>query len=148
MNEQQYMEKLGHAIQTGTAQKSSYAADTMGQDTFYRDIPLDNMEAATSSEHAIPYLEMGSSFLIGMAVGFFIKKSFKVVLFILGFSLIMMFFMESQGVLSINDKVLEESIANGSDYFNYLVSAVKERITSFQTGVGALAGFVVGLKFG
>jgi uncharacterized membrane protein (Fun14 family) len=147
MNEEQYMQKLGQAIQTGTPAQSNYA-EKMGQDTYYRDIPLDNLESATSAEHAIPYLEMGSSFLIGMAVGFFIKKSFKVVLFILGFSLIMMFFMESQGVLTINDKVLEESIANGSDYFDYLVSAVKDRITSFQTGVGALAGFVVGLKFG
>jgi len=142
MNEEQYLEKLGQAHQ------SSGGMEKMGQGAYYRDVPMDNLEATTSADHAIPYLEMGSSFLIGMAVGFFIKKSFKVVLFILGFSLIIMFFMESQGVLTINDKVLEESIANGSDYFNYLVSAVKDRITSFQTGVGALAGFVVGLKFG
>jgi hypothetical protein len=33
-------------------------------------------------------------------------------------------------------------------YFDYLVAAVKERITSFQSGVGAVAGFVVGLKLG
>ena len=43
---------------------------------------------------------------------------------------------------------LEESIANGVKYFDYLVSAVKERITGFQSGAGALAGFVVGLKIG
>jgi len=142
MTEQQYMEKFGNAYQgTGEMQK-------MGQDTFYRDVPMDNIESVTSMDHPIPYMEMGSSFLIGMAVGFFIKKSFKVVLFILGFSLIMMFFMESQGVFTINDKVLEESITNGSKYFDYLVSAVKERITSFQSGLGAAAGFVVGLKFG
>ena len=147
MNEEQYMEKLGKSMNgdnTGHAQ----FAEKMGQDAFYRDIPLDKMESATTADMPLPYLEMGSSFLIGMAVGFFIKKSFKVVLFILGFSLIIMFFMESQGVLTINDKVLEQSISNGSTYFNYLVSAVKDRITSFQTGVGALAGFVVGLKFG
>ena len=148
MNEEQYMKMLLGQGHTGNVSGQTGYAEKVGNDAYYRDIPLDNLESATSSEHAIPYLEMGSSFLIGMAVGFFIKKSFKVVLFILGFSLIMMFFMESQGVLSINDKVLEESIANGSDYFNYLVSAVKDRITSFQTGVGALAGFVVGLKFG
>jgi len=142
MNEKQYMEKLGNV------QESGGSIQKMGQDSFYRDVPMNNLESATTADSPIPYMEMGSSFLIGMAVGYFIKKSFKVVLFILGFSLIMMFFMESQGVFTINDKVLEESITNGSKYFDYLVSAVKERITSFQSGVGALAGFVVGLKFG
>jgi len=135
MNEQQYMEKLnqGDALQK------------MGQDTYYRDIPMEN---SISADTPLPYLEMGSSFVIGLAVGFFIKKSFKMVLFILGFALIASFYMESQGIFTINDKVLEDSISNGMQYFDYLVSAVKERITSFQSGVGAVAGFVVGLKLG
>ena len=135
MNEQQYMEKLnqGDALQK------------MGQDTYYRDIPMEN---SISADTPLPYLEMGSSFVIGLAVGFFIKKSFKMVLFILGFALIMSFYMESQGIFTINDKVLEESISNGMQYFDYLVAAVKERITSFQSGVGAVAGFIVGLKLG
>jgi len=135
MDKQQYMEKLnqGDALQK------------MGQDTYYRDIPMENN---ISADTPLPYLEMGSSFVIGLAVGFFIKKSFKMVLFILGFALIISFYMESQGIFTINDKVLEESISNGMQYFDYLVAAVKERITSFQSGVGALAGFVVGLKLG
>ena len=117
----------------------------MGQSSFSRDMPFENNISADSP---LPYLEMGSSFIIGLAVGFFIKKSFKIVLFILGFALIITFYMESQGIFTINDKVLEESISNGTKYFDYLVSAVKERITSFQSGIGALAGFVVGLKLG
>jgi len=135
MDKQQYMEKLnqGDALQK------------MGQDTYYRDIPMENN---ISADTPLPYLEMGSSFVIGLAVGFFIKKSFKMVLFILGFALILSFYMESQGIFTINDKVLEDSISNGMQYFDYLVAAVKERITSFQSGVGALAGFVVGLKLG
>ena len=135
MDKQQYMEKLnqGDALQK------------MGQDTYYRDIPMENN---ISADTPLPYLEMGSSFVIGLAVGFFIKKSFRMVLFILGFALIMSFYMESQGIFTINDKVLEDSISNGMQYFDYLVAAVKERITSFQSGVGALAGFVVGLKLG
>jgi len=141
MNEQQYMEKLNqanHFSQSGAMQK-------MGQDTYYRDIPMEN---AISSDTPLPYLEMGSSFVIGLAVGFFIKKSFKMVLFVLGFALIASFYMESQGIFTINNQVLEESITNGMQYFDYLVAAVKERITSFQSGVGAVAGFVVGLKLG
>jgi len=138
MDKAQYMEKANQFNQSGTIEK-------MGQDTYYRDIP---MEEAISPDTPLPYLEMGSSFVIGLAVGFFIKKSFKMVLFILGFALIASFYMESQGIFTINDKVLEESISNGMQYFDYLVAAVKERITSFQSGVGAVAGFVVGLKLG
>jgi len=138
MDKAQYMEKANQFNQSGTIEK-------MGQDTYYRDIP---MEEAISPDTPLPYLEMGSSFVIGLAVGFFIKKSFKMVLFILGFALIASFYMESQGIFTINDKVLEESVSNGMQYFDYLVAAVKERITSFQSGVGAVAGFVVGLKLG
>ena len=141
MNEQQYMEKLN---QTGNFSQNS-GMEKMGQDTYYRDIPLENN---ISADTPLPYLEMGTSFVIGLAVGFFIKKSFKMVLFILGFALIATFYMESQGIFTINDKVLEESIGQGVEYFDYLVSAVKERITSFQSGAGAIAGFVVGLKLG
>jgi len=138
MDKAQYMEKANQFNQSGTIEK-------MGQDTYYRDVP---MESAISPDTPLPYLEMGSSFVIGLAVGFFIKKSFKMVLFILGFALIASFYMESQGIFTINDKVLEESVSNGMQYFDYLVAAVKERITSFQSGVGAVAGFVVGLKLG
>ena len=141
MNEQQYMEKLNQTQQTNYAG----AMEKMGQSSFSRDIPL---ESTITSDSPLPYLEMGSGFVIGLSVGFFIKKSFKMVLFILGFALIATFYMESQGIFTINDKVLEESIANGVKYFDYLVSAVKERITSFQSGAGALAGFVIGLKLG
>ena len=141
MNEQEYMEKLNQ----GNHFSQSGAMEKMGQGTYYRDVP---MESNISADSPLPYLEMGSSFVIGLAVGFFIKKSFKMVLFILGFALIASFYMESQGIFTINDKVLEESISNGMQYFDYLVSAVKERITSFQSGVGAVAGFVVGLKLG
>jgi len=135
MDKQHYMEKLNQGD----------AMQKMGQETYYRDIPMEN---SISADTPLPYLEMGSSFVIGLAVGFFIKKSFKMVLFILGFALIASFYMESQGIFTINDKVLEDSISNGMQYFDYLVSAVKERITSFQSGVGAVAGFVVGLKLG
>lgn len=141
MNKEQYVEKLQHAEKLSYDERMS----EMGQSSFARDMPFENNISADSP---IPYLELGTSFTIGLAVGFFIKKSFKMVLFVLGFALIISFYMESQGIFTINDKVLEESIANGTQYFDYLVSAVKERITSFQSGVGALAGFVVGLKLG
>lgn len=147
MNKQQYMEKLS---QTGNFNPNNFnhsnaGMEKMGQGSYYREVPI---ESSITADSPLPYLEMGSGFIIGLAVGFFIKKSFKMVLFILGFALIATFYMESQGIFIINDKVLEDSIADGVKYFDYLLSAVKERITGFQSGVGALAGFVVGLKLG
>jgi hypothetical protein len=56
--------------------------------------------------------------------------------------------MESQGIFTINEQVLEQQIASGAEYFDYLVAALKERITSLESGVSAGAGFLVGLKIG
>jgi len=130
MDKQQYMEKIHQAKSYGLTSQ-----------------PTD-VNATATTDTPLPYLEMGSSFLIGLAVGYFIKKSFKIVLFILGFSLILIFFMESQDILTVNDQVLEKSISAGSTYFEFLVSSIQDRITNFKTGIGAGAGFLVGLKIG
>ena len=109
-----------------------------------------NVEAVsnTNTTEPFPFLEMGSSFIIGLAVGYFLKKSFKIVLFVLGFSLIVLFYMESQGHFTINEAMLDNSVATGIDYVKSIVSALKERLTSFTSGAGAVAGFFVGIKFG
>ncbi|CAA6821214.1 MAG: Unknown protein [uncultured Sulfurovum sp.] len=141
MTKEAYIDQVNQANNYGhTGNQKMGHMNNFNEPSVYSDpVPVDS---------PLAYLEMGSGFIIGLAVGFFIKKSFKIVLFILGFALIATFYMESQGIFTINDQVLEESIANGVKYFDYLVSAVKERITSFQSGAGALAGFLVGLKLG
>jgi len=143
VTQEQYTEKLNQANHVGHtgSQKMGYT-NHYNEPSVYGDLPT------ATSNAPLPYLEMGTSFTIGLAVGFFIKKSFKAVLFILGFALIISFYMESQGIFTINQEVLEQNIAAGSDYFNYLVSALQERITSFESGIGAGAGFLVGLKIG
>lgn len=104
--------------------------------------------AETTSSSPFPFLEMGSSFVIGLAVGYFLKKSFKAVLFVLGLGLIVLFYMESQGLFTLNDAMLDNGVATGIDYFKTIVSALKERLTNFTSGLGAVAGFLVGIKFG
>jgi uncharacterized membrane protein (Fun14 family) len=143
MTQEQYTEKLNqtNAYGDGGMQK-------MGYQDYYNNEPSVYNAPAPSMESPIPYLEMGTGFIIGLAVGFFIKKSFKIVLFILGFALVVTFYMESQGIFTINEQVLEQQIASGAEYFDYLVAALKERITSLESGVSAGAGFLVGLKIG
>ncbi|CAA6806864.1 MAG: Unknown protein [uncultured Sulfurovum sp.] len=141
MTQEEYSEKMNQANQIGQS-----GSQKMGYTNSYTEPSL--YENTPTSESPLAYLEMGTGFIIGLAVGFFIKKSFKAVLFILGFALIVTFYMESQGIFTINQEVLEQNIAAGSEYMEYLVSALQERVTSFQSGIGAGAGFLVGLKIG
>ncbi|CAA6814659.1 MAG: Unknown protein [uncultured Sulfurovum sp.] len=141
MTEEQYSEQVNQANNYGyqSSQKMDYS-NNFSEPSLYNESP--------SAESPLAYLEMGTGFIIGLAVGFFIKKSFKAVLFILGFALVVTFYMESQGIFTINQEILEQNIAKGSEYMEYLISALKERVTSFQSGLGAGAGFLVGLKIG
>jgi len=146
MTQEQYAEKLNQA-NSHTGSMGHSGMQKMGYQDAYSEPSVYNTPAP-SLDSPIPYLEMGTGFIIGLAVGFFIKKSFKAVLFILGFALVITFYMESQGIFSINEQILEQQIAQGAEYFDYLVAALKERVTSLESGVGAGAGFLVGLKLG
>jgi len=143
MTQEQYAEQLSQASNHGYqgSQKMNHL-NNFNEPSLYGDV------SAPTTDSPLAYLEMGTGFIIGLAVGFFIKKSFKAVLFILGFALVVTFYMESQGIFVINQEVLEQNIAAGSEYMDYLVAALQERITSFKSGIGAGAGFLVGLKIG
>lgn len=146
MTQEEYAEKLNQTNSYGNAYGNE-GMQKMGYQDYYNEPSVYNTPAS-SMDSPIPYLEMGTGFIIGLAVGFFIKKSFKIVLFILGFALVVTFYMESQGIFTINEQVLEQQIASGAEYFDYLVVALKERVTSLESGVSAGAGFLVGLKIG
>jgi len=104
----------------------------------------------TSSDTMFPYMELGSSFMIGLAVGYFLKKSFKLLLLLLGFALVITFVLESQGIVSLNEANLESSVSSGMDMFKNFAMFLKDRLgeSTFTKGLGAVAGFFVGLKMG
>jgi uncharacterized membrane protein (Fun14 family) len=139
MTKEQYADQLNQA--------SSFGHSGM-QKMGHSNSLSDSASTLPPAESPLAYLEMGTGFIIGLAVGYFIKKSFKAVLFILGFALIITFYMESQGIFIINEQVLEASISSGAEYFEYMVASIKERITGFQSGIGAGTGFLVGIKIG
>lgn len=143
MTQEEYMNQLNQANNYGDQgfQKMGHA-NNFNEPSLYGDTPT------PPADSPLAYLEMGTGFIIGLAVGFFIKKSFKAVLFILGFALVVTFYMESQGIFTINEEVLEQNIAQGSAYVDYIIAALQERVTSFQSGIGTGAGFLVGLKIG
>ena len=106
--------------------------------------------ASESSGVMFPYLDLGTSFVIGLAVGYFLKKSFKLLLLLLGLALVITFVLESQGVITLNEANLEASVAGGVDMFKHFAMFLKDRLgeSTFTKGLGAVAGFFVGLKMG
>ena len=99
---------------------------------------------------AFPFLEMGTSFVIGLAIGYFLKKSFKFLLLLLGLGLVVLFVLESQGYFQVNDGMIQNGVSSGVDSFQNLVGMLKERLSKMElsSGAGAIAGFFAGLKFG
>ena len=104
----------------------------------------------TAENIGIPYLEMGSGFMLGLSVGYVLKKSFKLLLFLVGLLVIAMFVLENQHIIVINEDSLDQNIALGTEAFKHFVLFLKERISSLKIagGISAGAGFVVGLKMG
>jgi len=106
--------------------------------------------AQTASEPLLPYLEMGTGFLIGLSIGYVIKKSFKILLFLLGIGIITVFVLESKGVITLNEEHLQNTVSQGTDVFKYFVTFLKDRLEHFEvsSGLSAVAGFFVGIKMG
>lgn len=97
---------------------------------------------------SLPYLEMGSGFLLGLAMGYALKKSFKLLLIISGLGIMFVFLLESQNVVSMNDQQLQNTVdiaVNGIQIiFDYLKTRL-ERYSLASSGV-ALVGFMTGIK--
>ncbi len=106
--------------------------------------------ASADSTTAFPFLEMGTSFIIGLAIGYFFKKFFKILLLILGLGIVVLFVLESKGTIHVDDKMIESGVSSGMDSFNGLVTMVKDRLSNMKlsSGASAVAGFFAGIKFG
>ena len=111
-----------------------------------------NTTTATVAEKFLdlPYLNMGSGFIVGLAVGYFLKKSFKLLLLLLGIALVLMFGLEHFGLISINEAGLEHTVAAGTSTFKQFGMFLKERLSEFgfAGSASAVGGFAVGMKIG
>ena len=101
-------------------------------------------------EMIIPYLNMGGSFLLGLSIGFALKKSLKVLIFVFGLGAVFIFFLEHQGVVTINEDILNSQIGYFAEQFKMMIAFLKARLGEYKTAgtMSAVAGFVVGLKIG
>ena len=123
----------------------------MNEDDFYAVNGYSGAGSTTTTDNtAFPLVEMGTSFIIGLAVGYFFKKFFKILLLVLGLGIVLLFVLESKGTIHIDDKMIESGVSSGMDSFNGVVTMVKNRLSNMKisSGASAIAGFFAGVKFG
>jgi uncharacterized membrane protein (Fun14 family) len=111
---------------------------------------MSNNETVNSFFSNLPLTNISSGFFIGLAVGFFLKKSFKIVLFLFGLLIVTLFYLQNQDIINLSN----DTLLTGTDRFVALIKSVaifiKDKLSFLQLsgGAGALAGFLVGLKMG
>ncbi len=98
----------------------------------------------------LPYLEISGGFLIGLSVGYALKKSLKILLFLLGGIIILLFVLENQHIITIDKNGLESSVSQWGMQIKNFALFLKERIAQYHTGskLSAGTGFLIGLKAG
>ena len=98
----------------------------------------------------LPWLEMGSGFMIGLSVGYFFKKSFKILLLLIGIAIVFVFWLESRHVVSINETELSHTVSQGTELFKEFADFLKTRLSRLNVAgsASAVAGFFAGLKMG
>jgi len=120
------------------AQTNSY-----GQEYIPRELPAQGVPSDTAP---FPFLEMGTSFVIGLAIGYVVKKSFKILLFMLGAGLIFLYLSGAD----INGQDLENKVSDGVNMFQSFSGKLKAWLSELELSskAGAIAGFFAGIKFG
>ena len=102
------------------------------------------------NEIPFPLLEMGTGFVLGLSVGYALKKSFKILLLLVGVGFIFMILLENQGAVSVSNVQLQSAIDLGIENFKSIFEILKVKLEQYQVAgeMSAVAGFLVGIKIG
>jgi len=95
------------------------------------------------------FSDIGAPFAIGLAVGFFAKKAFKMALFLAGMAVVALFVSEYYGVVAVDDESLKQAADAATNAAKQSGSFLTERLGHITgKGVSATVGFFAGLKMG
>jgi len=98
----------------------------------------------------VNFAQVSSGFLLGLSVGYFFKKGFKIMLFVLGLATVAIFWLNAQDYITVNG----ENIINFFDIVSVTLKKtydfVYNNVKSLEPlgGASIVAGFVTGLKIG
>ncbi|NOT86063.1 MAG: hypothetical protein HOP02_15065 [Methylococcaceae bacterium] len=92
---------------------------------------------------------VGAPFVIGMAVGYFAKKMFRIALFVGGAIIVALFACEYYGIVDISDANLQSAASTATDAAKQSGGFLIDRVSSITSkGVSGGAGFFLGFKLG
>ena len=90
---------------------------------------------------------IGAAFFIGYAIGYAIRTGMKIFIFIVGIFLIGLFFLQAQGIVTLHPKNLNSLIEHMLISFQNFILYYYNILSQYPgEGVGAIVGFIVGLR--
>jgi|GEM_PF-674410 len=94
------------------------------------------------------FLQLGFSFMVGLAVGYALKVAFKIALVIGGLLLILLFSLQYSGIIEVNWSGMETSYDSFVDWLMAYGGALKDFIANnLSSAVSFTAGLLLGLRF-
>ena len=92
---------------------------------------------------------VGTPFVMGLAVGYFAKKMLLMTLFLCGAAIVLLFVGEYYGITEISDVNLQEAANTATDAAKQSGDFLVKRLSGIPSkGVSAAGGFFVGFKLG
>jgi uncharacterized membrane protein (Fun14 family) len=93
------------------------------------------------------FLEMGFSFIVGLAVGFALKIAFKIALVLGGALLVVLFALQYAGLIDINWAGMESNYDGLVDWLGAYAGGLKDFMAENLSNTASFtAGLLVGLK--
>ena len=112
---------------------------------------IDSSVSTSPDMFSAPFLlgSVGAPFIIGMAVGYFSKKTMKAALFIGGGFIVLLFISEYYGMVHVDDAELQHAAEAAVDAAESSSHFLVDRLSSITSkGLSAAAGFFAGFKMG
>ena len=110
------------------------------------------LELPTASEFfTSDYLinNVGTPFIIGLAVGYFAKKILLLCLLVCGAAIVLLFASEHFEVTHINYEKLEHTVEPATQWITQFKDFLIAHLSHFPSkGISATSGFLIGLKLG
>ena len=92
---------------------------------------------------------VGTPFVMGLAVGYFAKKMLLMTLFLCGAAIVLLFVGEYYGITEISDINLQQAANTATEAAKQSGDFLIKRLSSITSkGVSAVGGFFVGFKVG
>ena len=94
--------------------------------------------------------KFGASFVFAFSVGYLLKKSIKLMLFVLLVGVLALFWLDDSSVVEMQNYVFSSSLGRIVELFNIFGNFIYDKVANIDqpSGIGLVAGFLLGLKFG